>query len=181
MAESENKLDGNFLSSLSNGQSIESLVSAPLVAISNANAMMLSSQAQFVLDYGFKNNNGVYSPVMIKMEYTMGEHKEYFMLPLLTLIPMNNLAVDEVDVKFNLEITSTVSHISSKDENAINADVIQKKAKIGAKIGSSSNKRDESKSAGGIEVAIKSKQIPLTKGFNTILDLYSKNIITSKD
>ena len=103
------------------------------------------------------------------------------MLPLLTLIPMNNLAVDEVDVKFNLEITSTVSHISSKDENAINADVIQKKAKIGAKIGSSSNKRDESKSAGGIEVAIKSKQIPLTKGFNTILDLYSKNIITSKD
>ncbi len=48
-------INRNYLSSLSTGNSLESLISAPLTAISKANAMMLSGQAQFILDYCFKN------------------------------------------------------------------------------------------------------------------------------
>lgn len=53
MAENE-KIDRTFLSSLSSGHSIESLISAPLTAVSKANAMMLGGQVQFILDYCFK-------------------------------------------------------------------------------------------------------------------------------
>ena len=56
----------NYLSSLSTGNSLEALISAPLTAISKANAMMLSGQAQFILDFCFRNNGDSYSPVLIK-------------------------------------------------------------------------------------------------------------------
>ena len=52
-------LDSNFLSSLSTGQSIDALISAPLTAISKANAMLLSGQAQFILEQCFKEKDGV--------------------------------------------------------------------------------------------------------------------------
>lgn len=179
MAELE-LLDKNFLSSLSVGQSIESLISAPLTAVSKANAMMLSGQAQFILDYCFRKNGEVYSPVMIKMEYSQGNDKCYFYLPLLTLIPLNNLAVDKVNVKFNIEVTSTVSHVSNYDgsNGEVKSKVIQKKAKLGAKIGASNADKE---SSGGISVDIKAKQIPLTKGLTSIIDMYSKSMITSKE
>ena len=176
-----NLLDSKFLSSLSTGQSLESLITAPLTAVSKANAMMLSGQAQFIIDQCFKKHNGIYSPVLIKMEYTAARgKKEYFYIPLLTLLPMNTLAVDKVDVKFNVEVTSTVSHESQKkvSDNDAKPRIIQKKAKIGAKIGSSEK---SGSTAGGIAVSIKAKQIPLTKGITTIIDLYSKNIITSSE
>lgn len=174
-------LDTKFLSSLSTGQSIDALITAPLTAVSKANAMMLSGQAQFVLEQCFRENNGVYSPVLIKMEYSAANgKKEYFHLPLLTLLPMNNLAVDKVNIKFNVEVTSTVSHESvvNATDNEAKPKILKKKAKLGAKIGPSGK---ENSSAGGISVAIKAKQISLTKGITTIIDMYSKNIITSTE
>ena len=174
-------LDTKFLSSLSTGQSIDALISAPLTAVSKANAMLLSGQAQFVLEQCFKEKDGVYSPVLIKLKYsTTNGRTEYCYLPLLTLLPLNNLAVDKVNIKFNVEVTSTVTHESVvKDtDNEAKPRILQKKAKIGAKIGSQDK---ENSSESGISVAIKAKQISLTKGITTLIDLYSKNIITSSE
>lgn len=180
MAENE-KIDRTFLSSLSSGHSIESLISAPLTAVSKANAMMLGGQVQFILDYCFKEKNGSHEPVMIKMNCSGNVSDGSFYIPLITILPLNNLAVDEVSVKFNLEITSAKTHLSTSDgTNEAKPEVIQKKSRISAKIGTEENgKRNRQRKSGGISVSLKAKQIPLTKGITAIIDLYSKNIITS--
>lgn len=180
MAENE-KIDRTFLSSLSSGHSIESLISAPLTAVSKANAMMLGGQVQFILDYCFKEKDGSHEPVMIKMNCSGNVSDGSFYIPLITILPLNNLAVDEVSVKFNLEITSAKTHLSTSDgTNEAKPEVIQKKSRISAKIGTEENgKRNRQRKSGGISVSLKAKQIPLTKGITAIIDLYSKNIITS--
>lgn len=180
MAENE-KIDRTFLSSLSSGHSIESLISAPLTAVSKANAMMLGGQVQFILDYCFKEKNGSHEPVMIKMNFSGNTPDGCFYIPLITILPLNNLAVDEVSVKFNVEITSAKTHLSTSDgTNEAKPEVIQKKSRISAKIGTEENgKRNRQRKSGGIYVSLKAKQIPLTKGITAIIDLYSKNIITS--
>lgn len=180
MAENE-KIDRTFLSSLSSGHSIESLISAPLTAVSKANAMMLGGQVQFILDYCFKEKNGSHEPVMIKMNFSSNTPDGCFYIPLITILPLNNLAVDEVSVKFNVEITSAKTHLSTSDgTNEAKPEVIQKKSRISAKIGTEENgKRNRQRKSGGISVSLKAKQIPLTKGITAIIDLYSKNIITS--
>lgn len=180
MAENE-KIDRTFLSSLSSGHSIESLISAPLTAVSKANAMMLGGQLQFILDYCFKEKNGSHEPVMIKMNFSGNTPDGCFYIPLITILPLNNLAVDEVSVKFNVEITSAKTHLSTSDgTNEAKPEVIQKKSRISAKIGTEENgKRNRQRKSGGISVSLKAKQIPLTKGITAIIDLYSKNIITS--
>ncbi|WP_288983447.1 DUF2589 domain-containing protein [uncultured Treponema sp.] len=180
MAENE-KIDRTFLSSLSSGHSIESLISAPLTAVSKSNAMMLGGQAQFILDYCFKEKNGSHEPVMIKMNFSGNTPDGCFYIPLITILPLNNLAVDEVSVKFNVEITSAKTHLSTSDgTNEAKPEVIQKKSRISAKIGTEENgKRNRQRKSGGISVSLKAKQIPLTKGITAIIDLYSKNIITS--
>lgn len=182
MAENE-KIDRTFLSSLSSGHSIESLISAPLTAVSKANAMMLGGQAQFILDYCFKEKDGSHEPVMIKMNCSGNASDGSFYIPLITILPLNNLAVDEVSVKFNLEITSAKTHLSTSDgTNEAKPEVIQKKSRISAKIGTEENgKRNRQRKSGGISVSLKAKQIPLTKGITAIIDLYSKTIITSNN
>ena len=47
---------------------IESIISAPLVAASKANVVMVTGQTRFLLDYCFKkNDNNTYEPIMIEM------------------------------------------------------------------------------------------------------------------
>jgi len=183
MAETEIK-NRNYLSSLSMGNSLEALISAPLTAISKANAMMLSGQAQFILDFCFKNNGDSYIPIQIKLEYSKGSEKSFFYLPLLTILPLNNLAVDKVDVNFCVEVTSTTSQVSSEPmlSNPAKSRILKKKARIGAKISSSEKgKYKGPHSKNGISVSIEAKQIPLAKGITTLIDVYSKNITTSQE
>ena len=173
-----------YFSSLSTGSTLESLISAPLTAISKANAMLLSGQAQFILDYCFMKDGDSYIPITIKMEYSRNGEKAYFHLPLLTILPLNNLAVDKVDVNFNMEVTSTTTHAPSKTllSNPAKPKILRKKARIGAKIAPPEKaKYTNNPSKNGISVSIEAKQIPLAKGITTLIDVYSKNIITSQE
>ncbi len=53
---------------------IESIISAPLIAASKANVVMVTGQTRFLLDYCFskKEDDSRYSPVMIEMIMTQG-------------------------------------------------------------------------------------------------------------
>ncbi len=180
--------DINLFSSLSNGNNLDSLITAPLAAISKANAMMLGGQAQFILDYCFKNNNDSYSPIMIKLEYSKeNDIKEYFEIPLLTLLPLNNLAVNQVNLRFTLEVLSAESYVYPKLEKGTNSNlakpnILKRKAKICARLSRVIKSKDTNKKIHkGIDFSIKTKQIPLTKGITTLIDVYSKHIIVSKE
>jgi len=179
----------NFSSELN----IESIISAPLVAASKANVVMITGQTRFLLDYCFsKNSNDTYEPILIEMLMTKGvvdPTKEpsdplyikkvelTFTIPLLCLIPINSLAIDKVTVDFDMEITSVTSYDSDKG-------IINKQAQLNGKICSKPAETDDhsgksqykSQSSSKLKVNINAGPLPLPVGVLTILDLYTKSI-----
>jgi hypothetical protein len=172
---------------------IESLISAPLVAVSKANVTMAQGQTRFLLDYCFNKTDDGYEPVMIKMALTrhlLSSEKHdntveavttYFHLPLLTIVPLNSLAVDKVTLDFHLEISGTGGKDGDKTPGAGNQ-ITDKKAQLYGKIssdpaGAKSGTSRQNKSK--IAVNINASALPLPSGVLTIIDMYNRSIHAS--
>lgn len=168
----------------SNELNIESIISAPLIAASKANVMMLSGQLQFLLEYCFDKSENAYSPKVVTMEMCRHELKPdgtsdidklYFQVPLLCLLPINSIAVDNVKVNFDLEVTSIGSYSS-------NTPLFEKRAVINGKIAPARQSNIDGDSyeklsdTAWLDVEINVGKLPLPKGVLSILDMYTKNI-----
>jgi hypothetical protein len=96
-------------------------------------------------------------------------------------VPLNSLAIDKVNVDFDMEITSMTSYAYDKDDvdPLRKGQVVEKRAQLNGKI---SNKQDEntgqykSQTTSRLVVNINASPLPLPVGVLTILDLYSKSI-----
>ncbi|MDE5422499.1 DUF2589 domain-containing protein [Ancylomarina sp. DW003] len=182
--------------------SIDSLISAPLVAASKANAEMMLGQTHFVLRNCFskrKDETNSYDPVMIQMSLTqsvinndknpseddyMTIRKINFEVPLFCLIPMNSLAIDKITVDFDMEVTSTSSwNIGDDESQKTGKRVLKKQAQLNGKIkgGSKGDSQYTKDSTSKLKVHINASPLPLPLGMLTILDLYSKNINPSSN
>lgn len=170
---------------------IESIISAPLIAASKANVMMLSGQTRFLLDYCFEKRDDSYQPVMIEMLLVqpvmdptkqptdpgyISIEKMTFQVPLLCLLSLNSLAIDKVNVDFDLEITSVGSYQS-------NVDVMERKAVLNGRVASVPQKTEKgtheqltNQTSSRLKVNLNVGSLPLSKGVLTILDLYTKAI-----
>jgi hypothetical protein len=181
---------------------IESIISAPLVAASKANVVMVTGQTRFLLEYCFQQkDDGNYEPKMINMVMKQGvpdptkkpgdpayiqEAKMTFTIPLLCLVPLNSLAIDKVTVDFDLEITSMTSRDvkteitgSTGDENQ-KRNIIDKKVQLNGMISykhnNTCNETYKNQSTSRLAVNINAGPLPLPVGVLTILDLYTKTI-----
>ncbi|WP_413512341.1 DUF2589 domain-containing protein [Myroides odoratus] len=168
---------------------IESIISAPLIALSKANTMMLNGQAQSILDQYFievtkkKKGKKIYKPKMINMTFTkridfegeVSNHEVVFQVPLLSIAPINSIAIEKMKLSFNLDITSTTSYINKPNG------IIERKAQLNGKISnvtphdSGENKYTKT-SQRALKIDIQAGSLPLPLGILNILDLYSKNI-----
>lgn len=154
---------------------LESIITAPMVAVSKANSVMLSGQSEFILDYCFDkktsiDNEVVYEPKMIKlMVQNSLEEVSTVNVPLLTLLPINSLAIDKLKVKFNMQITS----ISSYKADANNS--LDRKAQLSGKLsGECKNKDNELPLNKNLSVYVEASKLPLPNGLLNIIDMYSK-------
>jgi len=201
------------------GLPMEALIGGPLNAAAEGNANMAMTQTQFMLDTCFvkspveggdeENGPFKYTPIMIDMTLTRGvitpgdptasppvettiqPVETTFQLPLLTVIPLNSLGVDEVDIKFEMEVKSSYGEEKSKESTKKVAAEVSFEAKVGfgpfsAKIrGSASyDKQDRSSFSSHYEksnsakytVSVHAGQLPLPKGVNTIIDAFTKSV-----
>lgn len=178
---------------------IEEIISAPLTSASAANGMMAREQVRFLMDFCFSKEGENYRPVMIKMAIVKGviqpEEKEnevgirkittYFYLPLLTIIPINSLAVETVSVDFEIEITSqTEKNINLEGVKLEDLLTTPPKPRLLGKISYDSKERsgqpdkyqNRSSNSSSLKVNIKAGQLPLPLGVTTLLELYTKSI-----
>ncbi len=196
----------------SNQIDIESIISAPLVAASKANVMMVTGQTRFLLEFCFnrieiantdsppsQDKKYRYEAIMIDMVMTRGvmessgpdEEPTFrkaeltFSVPLLSIIPLNSLAINKVNVDFVMEITSITSKDSGPNSLSTDPDnkVTQKRAQLNGKISSAAprgNPNDssqyKSQASSTLKVNIDAGPLPLPLGVLTIIDLYVKNI-----
>lgn len=195
------------------GLPIKSLIAGPLNAAAEANAMMAQTQTAFMLNTCFKGgesndndkkgntDNSALEPIMItftakrsvldeqgnpKPDATMS-----FTLPLLTIIPLNSLAVDDVKVHFEMEVKSSSSQSS---ETSKETDTSAKAGfTAGGQVGPfkvevhgsvSTNSKSSSKASehysssnqAKYEIDVHAGQLPLPQGVTTIIDTFTKNI-----
>lgn len=148
---------------------LESIVSAPVIAVSKANATMLSGQTEFILNYCFTLDKNNYQPKMIDL-VVKGENNvpSIIQIPLLTLLPINSLAIDKMKVNFNMEITSISSYKAQTGS-------LDRKAQLSGKL-SGDNKKDPNSttSSRNLKVHLEASKLPLPNGLLNIIDMYSK-------
>jgi hypothetical protein len=102
------------------GLPMSDLIGQPLKAASEGNQMMAVAYTKFILETGFTYKDKKYTPIMLDMILTrslitnekgkdpkVSQFKTTFSLPLLTIIPLNSLAVDDVSIHFEMEVQSS--------------------------------------------------------------------------
>lgn len=195
------------------GLPMDSLIGGPLNAAAKANAAMALTQTKFLLDTCFSKTQGTddYIPIMIKMELERGvlipavkdasgtvttpakidTVNTKFNLPILTIIPLNSLAVDEVNIGFEMEVKSSYGEDESESSVTKKAAEVSFEAKVGygcfsASIkGSASYSSEDSKSKNShyeksnsakYTVNVHAGQLPLPQGVTTIIQAFSNAI-----
>lgn len=197
------------------GLPMDSLIGAPLNAAANANAAMAVTQTKFLLDTCFskeedKDKKISYKPIMIKMSLTRGVIQPQppgqdgkipppeivpvtttFDLPLLTILPLNSLGVDNVNVTFEMEVKSSFAEEQSEaTETTIKAST-EFEVKVGwgpvsatVKGSASYDHKDsanhsthyEKSNSAKYTVLVHAGQLPLPQGVNTIIQAYTMAI-----
>ncbi|KZN37142.1 DUF2589 domain-containing protein [Pseudoalteromonas luteoviolacea] len=199
------------------GLPMKSLIGGPLKAATDANGMMARTQTQFMLSTCFENggggggggggnnppqsSNSKLTPIMVEFELSRPvitaegkpgtDAKITLKLPLLTLIPLNSLAVDDVKIHFEMEVSSSMStdnEKSSEQETAAKADITAKynaglfsvevhgSVSHSSKSTSKQKEHYEASNKAKYEVDVHAGQLPLPTGVTTIINAFTKNI-----
>ena len=186
------------------GLPMKELIAAPLVAAAQANNMMTITQTQFLLNTCFdlvgSGDSAIYKPIMINMTVTRAvlnsdgtaaePVESAFNLPLLTIIPLNSLAVDEINVSFEMEVKSSFSSdtSSSRDVDKDNSSLVKKidagshSVEITGSVGvtdksnSTDNTSYKKSNSAKYEISTHAGQLPLPVGVASIIEAYSQAI-----
>jgi len=188
------------------GLPIKSLISAPLLAGAEANAKMAITQTQFLLSTCFNvtvdGENKDYQPIMINMtlkrsvikangEVSDTPVETKFELPLMTIMPLNSLAVDDVTVNFEMEVKSSFSNDKETSQESESAAEGSFSAKVGygcfsaevsgsvsasSKSASSEKSHYEKSNSAKYTINAHAGQLPLPEGVTTIIQAFSQCI-----
>jgi hypothetical protein len=129
---------------------------------------------------------------VIKPDGSAGEPVQTrFDLPLMTIMPLNSLAVDDVNVKFEMEVKSSFSNdkeTSQESEKAAEGSFSAKvgwgcfSAEVSGSVSSSSKSASSEKShyeksnSARYEINAHAGQLPLPEGVTTIIQAFSQCI-----
>ncbi|MBH0020224.1 DUF2589 domain-containing protein [Pseudoalteromonas sp. SWXJ133] len=190
------------------GLPMKSLIGAPLNAAADANANMAITQTQFLLETCFQpiddkdKEGGVRRPIMVKLEITRpvinqdtGESStpavSTLNLPILTILPLNSLAVKNVDVSFEMEVKSSYSHDTEKSDSQSGeasgsfeagfsymgfSAKVEGSVKSTSQSSSSDKEHYEKSNSAKYTVAVNAGQLPLPEGVTTIIQAYTAAI-----
>ncbi len=196
------------------GLPMESLIGGPLNAAAKANSAMALTQTKFLMDTCFaskevgkdKEKKITYEPVMIDMILTRGviipatkdgdnpsitQVETKFSLPMLTILPLNSLAVETVDVTFEMEVKSSFSEEQtstkereSKGEGSFEAKLgwgplsvtVKGSASYSSKDAETHNTHYQKSNSAKYTVNVHAGQLPLPKGVNTIIEAFAQSI-----
>ena len=192
------------------GLPMGALIGAPLNAAADANAAMAITQTKFILDTCFSQAGTApdiqYQPIVIQMTLTRGvitsgespvdppniqSVNTTFNLPLITIIPINSLGVDNVDITFEMEVKSSYSEEQSTEKETTISASAEWETKVGwgpvsasVKGNASYDHKDsethsthyEKSNSAKYTVNVHAGQLPVPQGVNTIIQAYTNAI-----
>jgi hypothetical protein len=183
------------------GLDIEKILSAPLIAASEANSQMQKEQTKARMESAFDVHGDTYSPKMIELVLIrsvldqqaeeggriLREIRSTFYVPILTILPLSSLAVDDVSVQFEMEITNQYTKAQNYGSTAAkHFGQPQEKTQLAGRISYDSTEQNPAKTqnrsqnGASLKVDIHAGPLPLPLGVTTILNAYTKAIQPAK-
>ena len=184
---------------------MQDLIGGPLLAVTESNGNMAKKQTAFLFDTCFEKDGDNLKPIMIKLKLTRAvlsfsengttPSTSYFDtiidVPLLSIVPLNNLGVDSASVSFEMEVISACSEDIKESSNS----TAQASASLTGSAGwgpfkvsitgnvsySSEDSRThdthyQNSNSAKYTVSVHAGQLPMPIGVNTIIDAYAKSI-----
>lgn len=106
------------------GLNIQSLISGPLTAAADASISLARSTADFINDVGFDANGKIrtadfgYQRRTVNEDGTSNLEEMKVAVPMLAIVPIPNLQIDEVSILFDMEVKQSEKSESAKDISA---------------------------------------------------------------
>lgn len=184
------------------GLPMKSLIGGPLNAACDANINMAMTQKQYILDAGFEGDGTSEKPFVPRMLtfQTSTESKDgdkesskqaMANLPLLSLIPIPTLGINNVDITFDMEVKSSFEENTSEKSDSHTSESGSVEAKVGwgpfsATIKGSVSHDSSSSSEHGTKynksndakyhVEVQATQQELPKGFQYLIQACASNL-----
>ena len=179
------------------GLKFSQLISSPLLAIVNANSQMARRQIELIFNHCFTKNGDTMDPTMVKLSMKQtflepgnepGQAPELrfsetvIQIPLLTLIPINSLSVQDAKIHFGMEVTYSEPPKGSEDGDKTSPALFGHIAP-GPPVEDDSRRKGRRHRQGSsernseIRIDMQIEPLPLTTGLKTILDAYNKSIL----
>lgn len=119
-------MNHELVSGVVNSLPIEKMIAAPLVASIQAQGQMSLAMAEFIDNVGIDKNGNIR---MVTFKYeertdggdgSVGTQTRYIEAPFLSLTGIPNLAVESVNINFDLEVSTAEDNRSKTDSNLTN-------------------------------------------------------------
>lgn len=174
------------------GLPMESLIGAPLQAACDAQTMLAGATARFIEEVGLVEENGKKVVRTVGFSFnrsTNGEageassEKVEMNIPLLAMIKVPSLAIDLVDITFDMEVKSSETHSEVDDkqgeleaEMGLQVGPFSMKAKVKGSISSHKENTRASDNSAKYHVQVRATQGEMPEGLSRVLDILNTAI-----
>lgn len=167
------------------GLDMENLIGGPLSAAANASSQLAKSTADFIENVGFYKDGRVRTVAFAYQQRSMNEDGTSNLdemkvdIPLLAIVPIPNLQVDEVNILFDMEVKQSEKSESSMDLGAsvtgtVNLGIV-KISVTGSVSAHSTNTRSSDNSA-KYHVDVRATNHGTPEGLARVLDMMAANV-----
>jgi hypothetical protein len=163
---------------------MEELIGGPLVAAANANSKMVMTNANFIQSVGFtKDKDGKGSANMVEFAYKQQDKDGNIQdmgieVPLLAIIPLPALKVEEAEVTFSMQVNSSTEDTSESESEAgfegeatYNAGLFKASIKVHGKTSAKSSHTRKSDNSAKYDVHVIARDSGIPEGLNRVLDI----------
>lgn len=167
------------------GLDMEQLIGGPLRAAADASVQLANSTAEFINRVGFDKDGNVrnvafgYQKNSVNEDGTTNLDEMKVAVPMLAIVPIPNLQVDEVNVLFDMEVKQSEKSEKSLDSNTsfnagINMGIV--KVNISGSVSTHQNNTRSSDNSAKYHVDVRATNHGIPEGLARVLDMMAANI-----
>lgn len=167
------------------GLQMDQLIGGPLRAAADANAHLANSTADFINKIGFDNKGNVRNVMFGYQKRTANEDGTSNLdelkvaVPMLAIVPIPNLQVDEVNILFDMEVKQSEREESSRDMSA-NLDASVRiwpvKVNVTGSVSSHQSNTRSSDNSAKYHVDVRATNHGIPEGLARVLDMMAANV-----
>lgn len=167
------------------GLQMDQLIGAPLRAAADASQLLASSTAEFINEVGFDGTGKVrtvafaYQKRSANDDGTSNLDEMKVDVPMLAIVPIPNLQVDEVNILFDMEVKQSERQESSKDMSASltgSAKIGPVKISVTGSVSAHSSNTRSSDNSAKYHVDVRATNHGIPEGLARVLDMMAANV-----